>query len=166
MADTGDANTDDTATPQAGNPRVGLLAQYLKDCSYENPKAPGSLSKDLPPATIDVSLDVQVQRLGPSRYEVALRTTANGKRGEDPVFVAEVVFAGVFELFDIPEEQIQPVCLVECPRLLFPFARRILSDLTRDGGVPPILLDPVDFGALYENQKAQAQANAAGETIN
>jgi preprotein translocase subunit SecB len=155
----------DTSGSPTGNPRIGLLAQYLKDCSYENPNAPQSLSKDLPSPTIDVGMDVQVQPLGDNRFEVALRTTANASRDNDAVFVAEVLFAGVFELFDVPEEQVQAVCLVECPRLLFPFARRILSDVTRDGGMPPILLDPVDFAALYERQQAQA-APTDNETIN
>jgi preprotein translocase subunit SecB len=155
----------DTTDGPAPNPRIGLLAQYLKDCSYENPNAPQSLSKDLPAPSIDVGMDVQVQPLGENRFEVALRTTATATRESDAVFVAEVLFAGVFELFDVPEEQIQPVCLVECPRLLFPFARRVLSDLTRDGGMPPILLDPVDFAALYERQQAQ-QPPPEGETIN
>ena len=155
----------DTSESPAPNPRIGLLAQYLKDCSYENPNAPQSLAKDLATPSIDVGMDVQVQPLGENRFEVALRTTATATRDSDAVFVAEVLFAGVFELFDVPEEQIQPVCLVECPRLLFPFARRVLSDLTRDGGMPPILLDPVDFAALYERQQAQA-APTDGETIN
>ena len=155
-------DTPDGASP---NPRIGLLAQYLKDCSYENPNAPQSLAKDLPAPSIDVSMDVQVQALGESRFEVALRTTATASRDTDSVFVAEVLFAGVIELCDVPEEQIQPFCLVECPRLLFPFARRVLCDLTRDGGMPPILLDPVDFGALYERGQSQ-QTPPDGETIN
>jgi len=157
----------DTSNAAAGNPRIGLLAQYLKDCSYENPNAPQSLSKDLPAPSIDVGMDVQVQPLGENRFEVALRTTATASREKDAVVVAEVLFAGVFELFDVPADQVQPVCLVECPRLLFPFARRVLSDLTRDGGMPPILLDPVDFGALYQRQQMEAQAAPNdGETIN
>jgi preprotein translocase subunit SecB len=155
----------DTSDGAAPNPRIGLLAQYLKDCSYENPNAPQSLAKDLLAPSIDVTMDVQVQPLGENRFEVALRTTATASRDGEAVFVAEVLFAGVFELFDVPEEQVQPVCLVECPRLLFPFARRVLSDLTRDGGMPPILLDPVDFGALYERRHSQ-QASTDGETIN
>lgn len=155
----------DTSDGAAPNPRIGLLAQYLKDCSYENPNAPQSLAKDLPAPSIDVTMDVQVQPLGENRFEVALRTTATASRDTEAVFVAEVLFAGVFELFDVPGEQVQPVCLVECPRLLFPFARRVLSDLTRDGGMPPILLDPVDFSALYERRHSQ-QASTDGETIN
>jgi preprotein translocase subunit SecB len=155
----------DTSDGAAPNPRIGLLAQYLKDCSYENPNAPQSLAKDLLAPSIDVTMDVQVQPLGENRFEVALRTTATASRDGEAVFVAEVLFAGVFELFDVPEEQVQPVCLVECPRLLFPFARRVLSDLTRDGGMPPILLDPVDFSALYERRHSQ-QASTDGETIN
>ena len=155
-------DASDGATPK---PRIGLLAQYLKDCSYENPNAPQSLAKDLLAPSIDVTMDVQVQPLGENRFEVALRTTATASRDAEAVFVAEVLFAGVFELFDVPEEQIQPVCLVECPRLLFPFARRVLSDLTRDGGMPPILLDPVDFGALYERRQSQ-QTSTDDETIN
>lgn len=153
-------------TATTGAPRIGLLAQYLKDCSYENPGAPMSLAKDLPAPTIDVNMDVQVQPMGQNRFEVALRTTAEAKRGNDAAFVAEVVYAGVFELFDIPQEQVQAICLIECPRLLFPFARRVLADLTRDGGLPPILLDPVDFAALYERQQAENAAAAANGPVN
>lgn len=160
------ADSDGAApAPTTGAPRIGLLAQYLKDCSYENPGAPMSLAKDLPAPNIDVSLDVQVQPMGENRFEIALRTTAEAKRGDDATFVAEVVFAGVFELFEVPAEQVQPVCLIECPRLLFPFARRILADLTRDGGFPPILLDPVDFAALYERQRAETAA-ASNQPVN
>ena len=151
----------DTSESASPNPRVGLLAQYLKDCSYENPGAPQSLANGLPAPGIDVAMDVQVRPLGESRFEVALRTTATASRDTEVVFVAEVLFAGVFELFDVPEEKTQMVCLVECPRLLFPFARRVLCDLTRDGGMPPILLDPVDFEALYKRQQS-----AGGETVN
>ena len=155
----------DTSDGTVPNPRIGLLAQYLKDCSYENPNAPQSLAKDLLAPSIDVTMDVQVQPLGENRFEVALRTTATASRDTEAVFVAEVLFAGVFELFDVPEEKIQLVCLVDCPGLLFPFARRVLSDLTRDGGMPPILLDPVDFGALYERRQSQP-ASTDGQTIN
>ncbi len=161
----------DGAAPQSAeqgaSPRIGLLAQYLKDCSYENPGAPMSLAKDLPAPKIDVSMDVQVQPMGQNRYEVALRTTAEAKRDGETAFVAEVVFAGVFEMFNVPEPQVQAVCLVECPRLLFPFARRVLSDITRDGGFPPILLDPVDFAALFERQQAEgAQASPMPGSVN
>lgn len=155
-------DTNDGAAPA---PRIGLLAQYLKDCSYENPNAPQSLAKGLPAPSIDVAMDVQVRPLGENRFEVALRTTATASRDTDSVFVAEVLFAGVFELFDVPEDKTHMVCLVECPRLLFPFARRVLCDLTRDGGMPPILLDPVDFEALYKRQQIE-QTSADGKTIN
>lgn len=153
------------AAPPGGNaPRIGVLAQYLKDCSYENPGAPQSLARDLPQPQIEVSLDVQVKPVGQNRFEVGLRVTATAKRGEEAAFVAEVLFAGVFELQNVPQEHVQAICLVECPRLLFPFARRVLSDLTRDGGFPPILLDPVDFAALYEQQTRKQQAAPAPVT--
>jgi len=167
MADSDSAEGAAQPNPQGGAPRIGLLVQYLKDCSYENPGAPMSLAKEAAAPKIDVSMDVQVQPMGENRYEVALRTTTEAKRDADTAFLAEVVFAGVFEMFNIPEKQVRAVCLVECPRLLFPFARRVLSDLTRDGGFPPVLLDPVDFGALFERQQAEAaQAAPPPDSVN
>lgn len=145
-------------------PQVQINAQYVKDLSFENPNAPQSLlaSQDAP--QIEVSVDVGARALGDNRYEVELRITAHAKRAEHQAFVVEVLYAGVFTLLNVPQESLKPVCLIECPRLLFPFARRIVADATRDGGYPPLLLEPIDFARLFVEQQQQAQQAQAAPT--
>jgi len=139
-------------------PQIQINAQYVKDLSFENPAAPHSLFEEDPPQA-DVSVDVGVEGLGEDRYEVELRVTARANRGESRLFIAEVVYAGVFTLMNVDEAAVQPVCLIECPRMLFPFARRVIADVTRDGGFPPLMLDPIDFTALALNAVQEAEAS-------
>lgn len=146
---------------QAAPPQIQILAQYVKDLSFENPNAPQSLTGGGEPPRIEVSVDVGARGAGQDRYEIELRITARAHRGETRAFVAEVLYAGLFALRNIPEDALRLVCLIECPRLIFPFARRILADATRDGGFPPLLLEPIDFAALYRQQEARAQAQGA-----
>lgn len=159
MSDAG-AGAPQGAAPQgqAAQPQIQILAQYVKDLSFENPNAPQSLAAGGEQPRIEVSVDVGAKTLGQDRFEIELRITARASRGETRAFVAEVLYAGLFALRNIPEEAMKLVCLIECPRLIFPFARRILGDATRDGGFPPLLLDPIDFAALYRQQEARAQA--------
>jgi len=151
----------DVAAAQNTRPQMSLLAQYLKDASFESPNTPHSLAPGEPGPQIEVAVDIQAKPMGENRYEVALRTTATAKRGERTAFVAEVVYAAFFELRNFPMEHRQAICLTECPRLIFPFARRILADLTRDGGFPPLLIDPIDFTAMYQQQLTSAAAQPA-----
>ena len=146
---------------QDTRPQLGIRTQYIKDLSFENPSA-----ADRPPEAerspdIQVNVQVAVRRLEAPNFEVTLQITANATYQEKPVFLVELTYAGVFTLIGIPQEALEPTLLVECPRLLFPFARRIVADVTRDGGFPPLLLGPIDFLALYRNGQAQAQAQAA-----
>lgn len=155
-------------TEQAEPPRLMIQTQYIKDLSFENPKAPASLDQSQPqqrPA-IAVRVDVRAQPVQDTRYEVAIQLNIDAKAGDDAVFVLELTYAGVFQLMNIPKDSLQPLLLVECPRLLFPFARRIVADATRDGGFPPLMIDPIDFVALYRQrqQQAQAAAQAAAST--
>lgn len=141
-------------------PQFRVLAQYIKDLSFENPGAPGSLrSSDEKPKT-DVAIDVQARRGQTDEYEAEIKLNVTSKREDDVLFIVELVYAGVFVIKNIPEESIQPVLLIECPRLLFPFARNILANVARDGGFPPLMLDPIDFSTLYRQQLAAAQENA------
>lgn len=151
------------AANQADAPQFRILAQYVKDLSFENPDAPASLRKSDEKPTTDVSIDVQARKGQEEEFEVELRMIVNSKRGEDVLFLFELVYAGIFVLKNIPEESLQPVLLIECPRLLFPFARNIVAETVRDGGLPPFMLDPIDFAALYRQQmeKAQSEAQAA-----
>lgn len=142
-----------SAAPQA---QIQVLAQYVKDLSFENPAAPMSLQGQKP--ALEVGVDVQARGLGVDQYEVAIRIRADAKSANQTIFVCEVTYAGVFMLKNIGQENIQPILLIECPRQLFPFARRVVADTTRDGGFPPLMLDPIDFLTLYRAQLAQQKA--------
>jgi preprotein translocase subunit SecB len=156
-----DAN--DPATNGADDaPQVGLLAQYVKDLSFENPNAPAVYSWTAQPQ-IDIQFNISNQKAADDVFEVALRITAKATTENGTSFAAELVYAGLFGLRNIPEEQLQPFLLAEAPRLLFPFARRVLADAVQDGGFPPLLLDPIDFGALYMQQQEQIGAMANAE---
>lgn len=140
-------------------PRFGLNAQYVKDLSFEHPMAPRTFSINQAPQ-IGVNVGTQAEKLTDEMYEVVLRIMAEAKHGEETAFVADLHYAGLFTLANIPQEHIEPLLLVEAPRLLFPFARRIIADVTRDGGVPPLMLDPIDFVAQYQRSKAlEAEQN-------
>jgi preprotein translocase subunit SecB len=155
------AATTDGAASTA--PQAGVIAQYTKDLSFENPNAPESfqtIANSQP--KIDVNVGVNGRKLNEETYEVELKISATAKQGDDSTFVVELVYAGLFGLRNVPEDVIQPFMLVQAPAILFPFARRIIADATRDGGYPPLLLEPIDFGGLYQQQMAQQQA-AAGD---
>lgn len=147
-----------------GQPQLAMGIQYVKDLSFENPQAPQSLLPGEPPQ-IQVGVEVGARTLGNDHYEVALHLRAEAKRGNDTVFVAELLYGGVFQAANIAQDQLEPILLIECPRLLFPFARRILADATRDGGFPPLMLDPIDFVSLYQRGKEQRAQQAAQTTV-
>jgi preprotein translocase subunit SecB len=141
-------------------PQVGMIAQYVKDLSFENPNAPAVYQWQGQPQ-IDVQFNIGAQTVGEDVHEVALKIDVAARQADQTAFRVELVYAGLFGIRNVPEDQIQPFLLAEAPRLLFPFARRILSDAVRDGNFPPLLLDPIDFGALYLQQ---AEANQQLET--
>jgi preprotein translocase subunit SecB len=126
-----------------------VLAQYVKDLSFENPNAPDSLRAGDGQQNISVNANVNVQQLNETEYEVGLAFKIETKRGDEVSFLVELTYCGVFRVENIPQESLHPVLLIEAPRQLFPFARRVLADATRDGGYPPLLLDPIDFVDLY-----------------
>jgi preprotein translocase subunit SecB len=141
-------------------PRLNALVQYTKDFSFENPNAPRSLSPQERGPNISIQVNVNAKQLAESDFEVNL--VLEGQAGEDQnvLFKFEIDYAGVFRLQNIPQPNLAGVVMVECPRLLFPFARQIVADAVRNGGFPPFLIDPIDFAALY-NQRAAQQAQAA-----
>ncbi len=154
--DTGDqANGGDTL------PQVGVIAQYVKDLSFENPNAPAVYQWQGQPQ-MDVQFNIGSQNVGQDIHEVVLKVDITAKAAEGTAFQMELLYGGLFALRNIPEEQLQPFLLAEAPRLLFPFARRIIANATIDAGFPPLLLDPLDFAGLYMQQAAQAQAEATG----
>ena len=153
---------DNAALGQAGGaPGIAINAQYVKDLSFENPNAPQSLVPTQTRPQIEVNVDVQGRGIAQNVYEVALRITATAKQGEAVAFVIELLYAGVFTLQNISQEQLEPVLLIECPRLLFPFARRVIADATRDGGFPPLMMEPIDFMQLFQRHKAAAPQTVA-----
>ncbi|WP_439534705.1 protein-export chaperone SecB [Polymorphobacter sp.] len=144
---TNDANGADEPLPQ-----VSILTQYVKDLSFENPNAPASLQAEGQPR-IDVNVGVNARRAADNMYEVELKISATAMVGETTSFVVDLLYAGVFGLANVPEEALEPFLIIEAPRILFPFARRIVADATRDGGFPPLMLDPIDFHSLYMAQR-------------
>ena len=161
MAENSETNpSTGNAAGQGEPPRLLIQTQYTKDLSFENPRAPLTLDQSQQRPEIAVRVDVRAQPMQDTRYEVAIQLNVDAKVGEEAVFVLELTYAGVFQLVNIPKDSLQPLLLVECPRLLFPFARRIVADATRDGGFPPLMIDPIDFVALYRRRQEQAQAAA------
>jgi preprotein translocase subunit SecB len=154
--------------PQQTTPPLVVNLQYVKDLSFEVPGAPMIYTTLRQPPRVEINLDVQARRVteGQNSFEVAIAiraeafdpTTAAGTESAR-VFLADLVYAGVFTLSGIPEASVEPVLLVECPRLLFPFARDVLATATRDGGFPPVLLQPIDFLVLWQNRRAQGAAS-------
>jgi preprotein translocase subunit SecB len=137
--------------------------QYTRDLSFEVPGAPEIFVSLREQPRVDIALDVQARAVqGQSNvYEVSLQVRADAKAGETACFIAELAYCGVFTV-NVPQEHLEPVLLVECPRLLFPFARNILADVTRDGGFPPVMLAPIDFVALWQSRRQAAAAPVAG----
>jgi preprotein translocase subunit SecB len=164
----GEASPKAAVAPEKANggggeavPKISVRTQYIKDFSFENPAAPQSLSDTSGAPKIQVNVDVEAKPLGQDHYEVLLRINANGTREETTIFVVELVYAGLFALENFPKDRLEAMCLVECPRILFPFARRVIADATREGGFPPLLLDPIDFGRLYHNKRGGSSPAAA-----
>jgi preprotein translocase subunit SecB len=144
-------------------PNLNVLTQYVKDFSFENPGAPQSLRmRPGSSPNINIAIGVQSAPLGNSEFEVELRIDARATDGQAVLFAIELVYAGVFRFTNIPPEQARPVALIECPRLIFPFARQIVADASRNGGFPPLLIDPVDFVAMYRQQIANETGQGAG----
>ncbi|MFS8036296.1 protein-export chaperone SecB [Xanthobacter sp. AM11] len=138
-------------------PSLNVLAQYTKDFSFENPNAPRSLAAPQGQPDVNIQIHVNAKPGGNGEFEVELKIDGGATVGEDTLFAFELVYAGIFRILNIPEQSLQPVVLIECPRILFPFARQIIADAVRNGGFPPLMIDPVDFAALYQ-QRMQAEA--------
>ena len=161
------ASGDAAAVDPNNPPSLSVLAQYLKDLSFENPRAPQSFQGEGSPK-IDVNVDVQARTLGNDQYEVELSLAARAKRDDDAVFVVEATYAGAFEIKNLPREQLEMIMLVECPRLLFPFMRQIVAEATRNGNFPPLMLEPIDFMGIYmanAEKRRQEQGSGAPVTV-
>jgi len=152
------------AQNQSQLPQLNVLGQYVKDFSFENPNAPRSLAPSQEQPQLNVQINVGVAQLAPTDYEVTLKLEGKAESQGMVLFAFDLTFAGVFRVQNVPAETLQPLVMIECPRLLFPFAREIVATAVRNGGFPPLLLDPVDFVALYQQRAAQAQVPQAAPT--
>ncbi|MGQ4274317.1 protein-export chaperone SecB [Terrihabitans sp. B22-R8] len=151
--------TSNGAPEQNAAPSLSVLAQYVKDFSFENPNAPNSLRAQGQSPNIQVNVNVNARGLSENDVEVELKIEGRAGEGADTVFQFELVYAGAFRIENVPDDSKGAVALIECPRLLFPFARQIIADAVRNGGFPPLMLDPIDFAALYR-QRVTAQAGS------
>jgi preprotein translocase subunit SecB len=164
MAETNRDPNGGPAVPsgEGGPPVIQIISQYVKDLSFENP----SMGVNIRQPQIDFTVDLQARRVsetGP--FEVLLKLRVNAVQEEKTLFLLEVAYGGLFVLDKIPQDSLQPVLLIECPRLMFPFVRRIIADLVSDGGLPPLMIEPIDFAQLYRSKmqepgRAPAQQQA------
>jgi preprotein translocase subunit SecB len=160
--------TNGEAAPGAETRRqIAINAQYVKDLSFENPRAPQSLLQ--PPTGVapdlQVGVDVKAQGFGNDVYEVAMTLRVETKLSGEVVFMAELSYGAVVSLLNTPQEEVPVALMVETPRLLFPYVRNIISEVTRDGGYTPLLLSPIDFAEIYRRRIAEQQQPPAGGTI-
>lgn len=149
------------AAPQpaaAAGPTLNIVGQYIKDLSFENPRAPQSILTGTGQPKFNVNINVGVNRQSDDVYAVELSFTAKAERDTGVLFNIELVYGGLFRLRNWPEAQLGPMLMIECPRLIFPFARQVLANVTQQGGFPPLLMDPVDFAAIYRQNMAQLAA--------
>jgi len=136
-------------------PGIRILAQFVRDFSFENPRAPEALRAGAAQPQIDLGVEMNARGRDDGFYEVDLKLSAKASRDDGPLFVVELLYGGLFQITGVPAQDMEPVLLIECPRYLFPFARRIISDITSEGGFPPFLLDPIDFAGVYASRKAE-----------
>lgn len=144
-----------------GQPSIRILGQYLKDLSFENPGAPQGLAPQQAQPDINIAVNVNARNLTPTDFEVELHLDAKALAQDKVVFAAELIYAGTFRLENFPQQMIHPAVLIECPRLIFPFARQILAEATRNGGFPPLMLDPIDFASMYQRRMQQQTVGQA-----
>ncbi len=136
------------ADPTQTQQQLIINAQYIKDLSFENPRAPTSLRQQTAAPSVEINVDVKAQGLAPENYEVVLTIKASAKAAEETLFIIELVYGAVVTVRNVAQEMVSSIMLVETPRLMFPFARNIIAETTRDGGFPPLMINPIDFGEL------------------
>jgi preprotein translocase subunit SecB len=154
------SNGGETSTgsqPPPAGPSLNVLAQFVKDFSFENPNAPQVLMKPPPQPTISVQINVNTKPMSATDFEVELKLEGKAEVTGSTLFGFDLLYAGVFRLQNIPQDNVPPLLMIECPRLLFPFAREIVANAVINGGFPPLLLDPIDFVALFQQKMASMQ---------
>ncbi len=159
-----DQDGNGAGAPQA-NPKFSILAQYTKDLSFENPNAPRTLGPQQSAPSLSVQINVNARQLAATDFEVSLMLEGGAGQGADTMFKFELNYAGVFRVENFPPDQVQPVVMIEGPRMLFPFARQIIAEAVRGGSYPPLYLDPIDFHALYVQRLAAAGGQQQQRTV-
>ncbi|MEF2071309.1 protein-export chaperone SecB [Consotaella aegiceratis] len=146
--------------PGAKSPSINILTQYIKDFSFESPKAPDVLRSQAKAPGINIGVNVGANPVSGAQgdYDVKLTLNARAGEGDDTLFLVELEYGGIFRLQNFPQEHLLPVLFIECPRLLFPFARQVIADITRNAGFPPLMIDPIDFAALFAQRMAEERA--------
>jgi preprotein translocase subunit SecB len=151
------------APAQGLQPQLNVIAQYIKDFSFENPNAPQSLAASKEAPQINIQINVNASPAADNNIEVVLHLHGKAEVSTGLLFNFELAFGGVFHIRNVPQDSLDAVVLIECPRLLFPFAREIIATTVRNGGFPPLLLDPVDFVSLYRQRMAQVAPQAPAQ---
>ena len=160
MASTNGGPPPASLDPNQAPPQLNVLAQYVKDLSFENPNAPRSLQQQQQQPKINIQINVNAKPLAEHDFEVELKIEGRAEVANALLFSFDLLYAGIFKIQNVPQENVHAIVMIECPRLLFPFAREIIANAVRDGGFPPLMIDPVDFVSLYRQRIAE-QAPAA-----
>lgn len=148
---------------EAQLPTTSLKGQYIKDMSFESPRAPESLMTLKEPPAIDINVDLNAQRLNETIFELTMKVSARALQEKNTLFLCDLTYGGIFELGNATDDAaLERTILVDCSHILFPFARRVIADVTRDGGFPPLQLEPIDFAALYESNKDRVARSNPG----
>lgn len=159
--------TAEATAPQQLGIEAQVIGQYIKDLSFENPNVRNLLDGPGEDPNLKLEVNVNAQRVGPDAYESAIDFKAHASNKTGVIYDLEIVYAGLFKIKNIPEQSLEPFLLINCPALIFPFLRRLAADITREGGFPPLLLDPMDFGALFmRRQQDLASREAASQPKN
>jgi preprotein translocase subunit SecB len=145
----------------ANQPNLQIMGQYIKDLSFENPSAPQGFTGN---PELDFGVDLSARNMAPEHYEVTLHMRVKANSEGRAVFLLELAYAAIVRIVNVPEEAMQPTLMISAPQLMFPFARRIVADVVRDGGMPPLMIEPIDFVALYQTRMAQAAATPPAGT--
>ena len=154
------AKSNESESGNGVQPSLSVLAQYVKDLSFESPGAPNSLRAQQKSPGINISVNVAANPISETEFDVNLALNAKATVDKDVLFNVELVYGGVFRIAGFPQEHMLPLLFVECPRLLFPFARQIVADASRNGGFPPLMIDPIDFMQMFQQKIAEDQAKA------
>src|SRR5271166_3547535 len=153
------------APEQEQPPQLNVLAQYIKDFSFENPNAPRSLGQNQQQPSINIQINVNAKPLADSDVEVELKLEGKADLSGAVLFGFDLVYAGVFRIRNVPQEHLHQLVMIECPRLLFPFAREIVATAVRNGGFPPLLIDPIDFVGLYRQKMSETRSQQSAPQI-